>query len=162
MAVVFEPVRRRAQRLADRFVYGRRATPFAELLATRPGDAVDAAHARVGPETIAKFLFTSGSTKLPKAVVNTQRMLCANQQMIRQCFPHLADEPPVRRVTSIIEVGGLGEGGGVASTEVWGFGAGANDWCDELHQVAPLSSRHIQRLRLSGYTPDLFAVGATR
>ena len=74
----------------------------------------------------------------------------------------VADEPPVRRVTSIIEVGGLGEGGGVASTEVWSSGSAGDDWSDELRQVAPLSSRHIQRLRLSGYTPDLFAVGVTR
>ena len=50
---------------------------------------------RVGPDTIAKFLFTSGSTKLPKGVINTQRMLCANQQMILQCFPFLGEEPPV-------------------------------------------------------------------
>jgi feruloyl-CoA synthase len=73
----------------------RASTPFASLLATAPTAAVDAAHAAVGPETIAKFLFTSGSTKLPKGVINTQRMLCANQQMIRQCFPALAEEAPV-------------------------------------------------------------------
>ena len=73
----------------------RGVTPFAALLATPPTPAVDAAHASVGPDTIAKFLFTSGSTKLPKGVINTQRMLCANQQMIRQCFPALGEEPPV-------------------------------------------------------------------
>ena len=38
------------------------------------------AHAAVGPDTIAKFLFTSGSTKLPKGVINTQRMLCATSR----------------------------------------------------------------------------------
>ncbi len=74
---------------------GRASTSFADLLATVPTAAVDAAHAKVDADTIAKFLFTSGSTKLPKAVVNTQRMLCSNQQMIRQCFPQLAVEPPV-------------------------------------------------------------------
>ena len=57
--------------------------------------AVDAAHARVGPDTIAKFLFTSGSTGMPKAVVNTQRMWCANQAMIQSMLAFLADEPPV-------------------------------------------------------------------
>lgn len=67
----------------------------------------------------------------------------------------IADEPPVRRVTSIIEVGGIGEGGGVASTEVWGFGEG-----DELAQLAPLSQRHLQRLRLAGYSSDQFAVNS--
>ena len=68
---------------------------FADLLKTAPTAAVDAAHAAVGPDTIAKFLFTSGSTKLPKGVINTQRMLCSNQQMIRQCFPSLQSAPPV-------------------------------------------------------------------
>ncbi|HTQ06360.1 MAG TPA: feruloyl-CoA synthase [Polyangiaceae bacterium] len=56
--------------------------------------AVGAAFAAVTPDTIAKFLFTSGSTDEPKAVVNTHRMLCANQQAIRQLWPFL-DEPPV-------------------------------------------------------------------
>jgi feruloyl-CoA synthase len=74
---------------------GRPSTSFEQLLATVPSAAVDAAHAKVGADTIAKFLFTSGSTKLPKGVINTQRMLCSNQQMIRQCFPQLAVEPPV-------------------------------------------------------------------
>ncbi len=73
----------------------RPATPFADLLKTRPTEAVDAAHARVGPQTIAKILFTSGSTGQPKGVINTQLMLCANQAMIRAGFPFLADEPPV-------------------------------------------------------------------
>ena len=74
---------------------GRDTVAFDELLATVPTAQVDAAHAAVGPDTIAKFLFTSGSTKLPKGVINTQRMLCANQQQILQCFPTLGEEPPV-------------------------------------------------------------------
>jgi feruloyl-CoA synthase len=73
----------------------RPVTAFAEILATIPGVDIDAAHERVGPDTIVKFLFTSGSTKLPKGVVNTHRMICANQQMIRQTMAFLADEPPV-------------------------------------------------------------------
>ena len=76
-------------------VAGRETLSFETLLRTPATRAVDAAHERIGPDTIAKFLFTSGSTKLPKGVINTQRMLCANQQMIRQCFPHFAEEPPV-------------------------------------------------------------------
>ncbi len=56
---------------------------------------VDAALAKVGPDTIAKFLFTSGSTGKPKAVINTQRMICANQIMIRDSLAFLKDEPPV-------------------------------------------------------------------
>ncbi len=76
-------------------IEGRATVPFAALLQPAPMAAVDAAHERVGPDTIAKFLFTSGSTKLPKGVINTQRMLCANQQMILQCFPTLGEAPPV-------------------------------------------------------------------
>jgi feruloyl-CoA synthase len=76
-------------------VPGRDTLRFAELVATVATDEVDAAYARVGPDTIAKFLFTSGSTKLPKGVINTQRMLCSNQQMMLQCFRSLGETPPV-------------------------------------------------------------------
>ncbi|MFO1244426.1 MAG: feruloyl-CoA synthase [Ramlibacter sp.] len=68
---------------------------FQSLLATPPTPAVDAAMQATGPDTITKFLFTSGSTKLPKAVINTHGMWCANQQQMRQSMPVLAEEPPV-------------------------------------------------------------------
>ena len=74
---------------------GRSTTAFAGLLATQATPAVDAAMQATGPDTIVKFLFTSGSTKLPKAVINTQRMVCANQQQMAQSMPVLASEPPV-------------------------------------------------------------------
>lgn len=72
---------------------GRQATLFADLAA--PPTTVDRAHDAVGPDTVAKILFTSGSTGLPKGVINTQRMLCSNQQMLRDTFAFLGDEPPV-------------------------------------------------------------------
>jgi feruloyl-CoA synthase len=72
-----------------------RATPFTELEATPVTSAVDEAKARVNGDTIAKVLFTSGSTGRPKGVINTQRMLCSNQVMIRTAMPFLGDEPPV-------------------------------------------------------------------
>ena len=75
---------------ADRVV-----TRFASLVEGASGAALELAHDKVGPETIAKFLFTSGSTRHPKGVATTHGMWCANQQQIRQCFAFLADEPPV-------------------------------------------------------------------
>jgi feruloyl-CoA synthase len=74
---------------------GRSNTAFAELLATPATEAVDAAMAATGPDTITKFLFTSGSTKLPKAVINTQRMWCANQQQMAQSMMALTERPLV-------------------------------------------------------------------
>jgi feruloyl-CoA synthase len=70
------------------------ATPFNQLLTGSATSAVDAARQLVGPDTIAKILFTSGSTGHPKGVINTQRMLCSNQEMIRTVMAFLADEPP--------------------------------------------------------------------
>ncbi len=73
----------------------RKASLFADLLETNPTPDVDAAHESIDPDSVAKFLFTSGSTAIPKAVVNTHRMICSNLQMIAQIFGFLEDEPPV-------------------------------------------------------------------
>ena len=73
----------------------RASTSFQTLLETVPTPAVDAAMAATGPDTITKFLFTSGSTKMPKAVINTQRMWCANQQQMTQSMPVLTQQPLV-------------------------------------------------------------------
>jgi feruloyl-CoA synthase len=58
-------------------------------------DEARKAYDKVGPDTIAKFLFTSGSTGQPKAVINTQRMWCSNQAMIASMFAFFREEPPV-------------------------------------------------------------------
>ncbi len=67
----------------------------AELLETNPGSTLEREHAKVGPDTTAKILFTSGSTGIPKGVVNTHRMLCANQEQLVQAWPFVAERPPV-------------------------------------------------------------------
>ena len=76
-------------------VPGRETIPFAALAAAAPTAEMEAAHAAVSPETVAKFLFTSGTTGSPKAVIQTQGMLCSNQQMVLQCYAFMAETPPV-------------------------------------------------------------------
>ncbi len=69
---------------------------YAELAATKPTRAVDAALAALTPDSVGKLLFTSGSTGMPKAVINTQRMMCANMAMSLQTrAPAEDEEPPV-------------------------------------------------------------------
>ena len=71
----------------------RAVTAFAELLNGADAD-VDAAQAKVGPDTVAKILFTSGSSSDPKGVLTTQRMMCANQAQLAGAMPFLEDHPP--------------------------------------------------------------------
>ncbi|MGB9042565.1 MAG: feruloyl-CoA synthase [Pseudolabrys sp.] len=73
----------------------RKTTLFADLLGAEDPAGVAAAHAKVTPDSIAKFLFTSGSTGNPKAVINTHRMLCSNQAMLASGFTFVVDEPPI-------------------------------------------------------------------
>ena len=76
-------------------IEGQQVTSFEALCQTPATSQVDAAIAATDPDTIVKFLFTSGSTKMPKAVINTQRLWCANQQQMIQSMPVLAEAPLV-------------------------------------------------------------------
>jgi feruloyl-CoA synthase len=73
----------------------RGVTAFGELAGTAVTSRLAERADAVGPRTVAKILFTSGSTGQPKGVLNTHQMMCANQQMIRQTWPFLTREPPV-------------------------------------------------------------------
>ena len=70
-------------------------TAFQDLLATTADARVETAFAGQGPDSVAKYLFTSGSTGLPKGVINTQGMLCSNIQQLQQIWPFLLEQPPV-------------------------------------------------------------------
>ena len=74
---------------------GRRVELFEKFASTRDTRQVDEAHAAIRPDSISKFLLTSGSIGMPKAVIHTQRMLTSNLQMLVDCLPLLAAEPPV-------------------------------------------------------------------
>jgi feruloyl-CoA synthase len=73
----------------------RPSTTLAAFLAKPAGPQVDAAQAKVGADTIAKLLFTSGSTGAPKGVINTHRMMTSNQAMLKGLNPSYGAEPPI-------------------------------------------------------------------
>lgn len=72
----------------------RPVTAFADLLKGDASADLEAVHAQVGPDTVAKILFTSGSSSDPKGVLTTQRMMCANQAQIAAALPFLGEHPP--------------------------------------------------------------------
>jgi feruloyl-CoA synthase len=69
------------------------AVPFASLSSGCDAAAVARAFAAVTPHTIAKLMFTSGSTAEPKGAIITQHMLCSNQQALAQIVPFLTETP---------------------------------------------------------------------
>ena len=83
-----------AEIVGDAQIRGRSVTMLSALEAA-PSSALAEAHERVGPDSIARFLLTSGSTGQPKAVITTHRMICSNALVLRQALPFLVDEPPV-------------------------------------------------------------------
>src|SRR6185312_8465116 len=72
---------------------GIKSVPFADLAATPVTSGVEASIAAITPDTVGKLLFTSGSTGMPKAVINTQAMMCANAAMMMQVRPRDPDGP---------------------------------------------------------------------
>ncbi len=80
--------------VGDADIPGRSVTALSALEAA-PSAALAEAHERVGPDSIGRFLLTSGSTARPKAVITTNRMICSNALVLREAMPFLVDEAPV-------------------------------------------------------------------
>jgi feruloyl-CoA synthase len=68
--------------------------PWSEMVATKPTAGVAQSLALIEPETVGKLLFTSGSTGMPKAVINTQKMMCANLSMGQMARVRRPGDPP--------------------------------------------------------------------
>jgi feruloyl-CoA synthase len=66
---------------------GIKSIAFSDLAATPVTKDVEDSIAAITPDTVGKLLFTSGSTGMPKAVINTQAMMCANAAMMMQVRP---------------------------------------------------------------------------
>ncbi|MDP3162417.1 MAG: AMP-binding protein [Reyranella sp.] len=71
----------------------RQSLPWSELVAAKATEAVAKSVAMIEPKTVGKFLFTSGSTGMPKAVINTQEMMCANVAMMSMARVRKPDDP---------------------------------------------------------------------
>ena len=84
----------RAEVVGDAEIAGRQVLSLTQI-ESEPSVELERLHEKTGPDSIAKFLLTSGSTGQPKAVISTQLMLCSNASMTLQAMPFLRDEPPV-------------------------------------------------------------------
>jgi feruloyl-CoA synthase len=115
---------------------------FAEIVTTPVTDAVETANAATGPDTVAKFLFTSGTTGSPKAVIQTQRMLCANMEMMTDCYAYLRDEPPV--ILDWAPWNHVAAGNLIFNTAIYN---GGTFYIDEGRPVPALIGKTIENLR---------------
>ena len=71
-------------------------TAYADLLATKPTETVETSFKNLNHDQVAKYLFTSGSTGMPKAVIMTTRMMCVNSVMPKSMTStDEVTEPPV-------------------------------------------------------------------
>ncbi len=76
-------------------IEGHKHYAWSDVIRQEIGEPARRAYEAVTPDTVAKFMFTSGTTGSPKAVIQTQRMLCSNMEMVRDAMVFLQDDPPI-------------------------------------------------------------------
>ncbi|PWE29128.1 feruloyl-CoA synthase [Pararhodobacter marinus] len=126
-----------------------RAMDWEALLATPVTDAVDKANAAVGLDTIAKFLFTSGTTGSPKAVIQTQRMMCANMEQVTDCYAFLRDEPPI--ILDWAPWNHVAAGNLVFNAAIWNGGTFYIDGGRPTPQMMPETIRNLREVGTNWY-----------
>ena len=129
------------------------STPLSDLVATAPGEAAEAAYQRLTHDDICKYLFTSGSTGMPKAAINTHRMLCANAAMIRSMLSDPANEPPAVTMSWLPWNHTFGANSILNGTTTWGgtlyidFGsptaAGFAETLRNLREISPTAYSNV-------------------
>lgn len=122
---------------------------WATLNATPVTPAVDKANAATGLDTVAKFLFTSGTTGSPKAVITTQRMLCANMEQVVDCYAFLKDEPPV--ILDWAPWNHVAAGNLVFNAAIWNGGTFYIDGGRPTPQMMPETIRNLREVGTNWY-----------
>ena len=129
------------------------STPLSDLLANPAGAAAEAAFKRLGHDDVAKYLFTSGSTGMPKAAINTHRMICTNAAMIRSTLADPDNEPPTVTMSWLPWNHTFGANSILNGTTTWGgtlyidFGsptpAGFAETLRNLREIAPTTYSNV-------------------
>jgi feruloyl-CoA synthase len=115
---------------------------YADFVACIPDARLDASFRAVGPDTIGKVLMTSGSTGMPKGVINTQRMMCSNMQAVSQVYHYWSEQPPVQ--LSWMPWNHTAGGNHAFHTTLWHGGA---LYIDDGRPVAGQFERTVHNLR---------------
>lgn len=129
--------------------HGAATTAWDRLLATPPTAAVDAANRATGPDTVAKFLFTSGTTGSPKAVIQTQRMMCANMEQVADCYAFLRDTPPV--ILDWAPWNHVAAGNLIFNTAIYNGGTFHIDGGRPTRDLMPETLRNLREVRPNWY-----------
>jgi Flp pilus assembly CpaF family ATPase len=102
------------------------------------------------------YYVAKSETKLPEYAVWNQIAGTIDFLVHIDLIRNSGSGAPVRRVTSIREIAGLGERGGVASTELFGL-----DETGHLVQRAALEPGHARQMTLAGFNPGRFVPAST-